>query len=253
MLVMFDAICSKYKLRYIIDYGTLLGAIRHKGFIPWDDDIDVTMPRDDYDKLKCLVKDNAIKELFNSNYYVDIDNKYNTYKTYINMVDTRTLTLSPYRLMEYNQPLFLDIFPMDGYISDSDAKQRIEKFEKYRNGLWYLVGNNTGFLHRLKSKMKLKLNFIKTDIDVIDRSLIEKSNGKNKLINITSVYGLKDVSDISYYTDYVYVDFAGEKFRAPRKYADRLAALYGNFMELPPMDERVPHYNEVYWYDWTHI
>ena len=72
LLAEFDRICRKYGLRYFADYGTLLGAARHKGFIPWDDDIDVTMMRPDYERLKQIMKQERLPEPFFSRPHIRI-------------------------------------------------------------------------------------------------------------------------------------------------------------------------------------
>lgn len=110
MLENFDAICKRHNLKYFAGYGTLLGAVRHRGYIPWDDDIDVVMFRDEYEKLKTVVEDELEEHYFFQDVYSD-----NMIFTFSKIRDSRTTAFeekwgtSP----ETNHGIFIDIFPFD--------------------------------------------------------------------------------------------------------------------------------------------
>ena len=104
-------ICEKYELRYIIDYGTLLGAVRHGGFIPWDDDIDISMPRSDYETFKRVFSDEMTSA---PQYELRTGMKGNIAIPYIQVVHTGTVTEKKGRREKYAQSVWVDVFPVDG-------------------------------------------------------------------------------------------------------------------------------------------
>ena len=109
-------ICEKYELRYIIDYGTLLGAVRHGGFIPWDDDIDISMPRPDYETFKRVFSDEMTEV---PQYELRTGMKGNIAIPYIQVVHTGTVTEKKGRREKYAQSVWVDVFPVDGIVSSA--------------------------------------------------------------------------------------------------------------------------------------
>ena len=112
----FISLCEKYKLRYFLAGGTLLGAIRHKGFIPWDDDIDVLMPRTDYDRLQ-----NIGKKLCDKRYKLASFELGNLNYPFAKIFDTHTQIKKIFDFDETEQQVWIDIFPLDG-LPESDAE-----------------------------------------------------------------------------------------------------------------------------------
>lgn len=115
LLVKLDSVCKKYNLRYWLDGGSLLGAVRHHGFIPWDDDIDIVMPRKDYDKLSSIAKSEFCFPFF----YQDIYAENNYPGIHAKLRDCRTTAIAKNWLFnDICQGIFIDIFPMDGVPQD---------------------------------------------------------------------------------------------------------------------------------------
>ena len=115
----FDRVCKKYNLKYILDFGTLLGAIRHKGFIPWDDDLDVSMLREDYDKLmeigpKEFKHPYLLQNVTKEEYFDEIVSKLRRADT------TYLMTHNLQYRSPYNQGIFIDIFVFDALPSDDE-------------------------------------------------------------------------------------------------------------------------------------
>jgi len=111
MLVEFDKICQKYNLKYWLDSGTLLGAVRHQGFIPWDDDIDLSMPIEDYNKFIEIAENELSSDIFFQT--TQTDNKFPF--DYIKLRSNRAKIVEFHekdRDIEYHQGVFVDIFPM---------------------------------------------------------------------------------------------------------------------------------------------
>lgn len=241
MLEIFADFCEKYNLRYILDYGTLLGAIRHKGFIPWDDDIDVSMPREDYDRLYQLVKKQDYS--LDKNYKIaSFLNKYSVQKPYLNLIDISTKTKSLIRKEKYFYPVWIDIFPCD-HVSALIDDRPVKKYVTRAQYSLFEEKNKVAHFKYLLTRPFMKLNFR------IAEHLAKKKNKTNtkRLHNFYAPYGMRDVMKPEYFDDYIYAEFEGEKFRIPRNYDERLHALYRDYMKLPPKDKRIRHVTECYY------
>ena len=116
MLVIFIQICKKYDMRYFLAGGSCLGAVRHRGFIPWDDDIDVVMPREDYEKFLKVARNELPENIFLQTGKTDNDFPMNFAK--LRNSDTTFIETSV-KNFKINHGVFIDIFPLDGY---SDSK-----------------------------------------------------------------------------------------------------------------------------------
>ena len=125
LLIEFDKLCKKNNLYYTLCGGTLLGAVRHKGFIPWDDDIDVIMPRGDYDKL--LNEDNIDKTELPK--YVEIANwkMGNMNYPFMKFMDKRTIINPKYVDDNKSNKIWIDVFPIDGNPKDEKQLRRLYK------------------------------------------------------------------------------------------------------------------------------
>ena len=127
LLIKFDKVCQKYGFKYWLAYGSLLGAVRHKGFIPWDDDLDVMMPREDYDSFIKLSSE------FENPYFLqthETDKGY--YYSFAKLRNSNTTAVSKmFAFEKWNQGIFLDIFPND--VCNLDDAKRIYDRIKYLN------------------------------------------------------------------------------------------------------------------------
>lgn len=121
LLSYFDEFCNINRLKYSLVYGTLIGAARHKGFIPWDDDIDVAMPRPDYEKLLSL------RSSFNSGAIELIADKLNHSldATYAAVINRDIPCKNTYSMTKRSQYLWIDVFPVDGFTEDYEKMESI--------------------------------------------------------------------------------------------------------------------------------
>lgn len=242
MLVEFDRVCRKYNILYSIDGGTLLGAVRHGGFIPWDDDADVILTRKEYEKLKRVIFDELDKDRF---YFQDIDitEGYRWGYGKLRRKNTKFVRLNQEH-MPYEQGIFMDVFVCDNVPENYFLRCICNAVSYgYRKAFWAPVGMNikTGvsrliltFLNKIPEQ-KLKENFYK----------YRKHRNKKKSLLVKCLtfqacnrtYGYKR----EWYEDVEDIEFEGVKLKAPIKKEEYLTFLYGDYMKLPPIEKRKAH------------
>ena len=242
MLDDFVKFCEKNKLEYFLVGGTCLGAVRHKGFIPWDDDIDVAMPRDDYEKFLTLARDGLKKEYFLDYYMTDHENHFGFAKIKKN----NTTFLSRYQYSLHNG-FFLDVFPIDYCDSRDSFKTKISaslsrcilETLKYRDQNLPTIKS----LRRPYISIPYLIFSNRTLHKKIDRLYTRQNNGNRKFMAIYSggYYYKKDIYPTSVVFPYSIVEFNGKKYHAFHDTDAYLKGLYGNYLELPPMEMRFAH------------
>ena len=258
ILVFIKKICEENNLRYYLAYGTLIGAIRHKGFIPWDDDVDIMMPRKDYLKLIELIKkrDQYRFKL------VSIDTDSNFTAPLAKVIDTNTRLVQHYGFIEKVElGVYIDVFLLDGASdnyeealryydeaynlytcwSRADTKMftpstnKLISFSRWLRNLRFKV---KGYPYWLK---KLEQHNQKYDFDSCKYVSVLEAGTKGAPRNVWPK---------SYFENTIDVIFEGVKFKAPKQYDEILKKEYGDYMQLPPKEKRVSHhYSDIYWKD----
>ncbi len=241
VLISFRNFCSDYNIHFYLSNGTLLGAIKYNGFIPWDDDIDVFVPRADYDRLIELYKDSDRYKLFSR----ERNSKYKF--PFAKLCDMTTLK------EEFNidsgVPLGvdIDIFPLD-YCSAHIFKPTVQrKMKVYQIGCLlskFVTSKGKPVVKRLIISLCRFLGF-----NYFCNRLIKTVNKEISLGNefmgclMWPIYGQREVIPSDVFADSVEVDFEGEKFPAPVGYDTYLRSLYGDYENDPPIDKQQSHHN----------
>lgn len=240
-------ICEKHNLVYNIYCGTMLGAVRHQDIIPWDDDIDITMPRTDYEKLIQIVKE-QYADRFEIQAYPDENYIYPFGKFF----KKDTILIEKNLLAKYGtSKLYVDIFPVDGIpdISEKKLRKRFERSERYLKNIYYC----TSVITPADGGWKQALTFVK----YLRRAWLniwgykyflakqEKMAAQYKLedcdrVGFTSrIWGIRGVVDKEAYFDRALYKFGKYEFWGDRDYEYCLSKMYGDYMTPPPENMRI--------------
>lgn len=245
MMDMVHEICQSQNITYFMIAGTLLGAVRHKGFIPWDLDIDIAMPRTDYERFKDACS-TYLKEPY---VYLDHHNCrfYPRPHALISRKDTNVVTkhdsMNP-KLM--NLGIYIDVFPLDNAPDDpvlrkkqAQKLQRIRKFKSYRIPYSYSYKKWKRYAHYIVSML---LSWIPVySINQYQQNQMTKYANQDTqcICSMSSQYAYaKQCMDREIYGTPVLLEFEGRQYYAPQRYTQYLTQLYGDYMQLPPIEKR---------------
>lgn len=237
----FIRICDKHQLKWFVLGGTCLGAVRHQGFIPWDDDIDVGMPRDQYDKFLVI----APKELPSSYFVQSIISDKDFPANFAKLRDSNTTFIeASMSSFNINHGVYIDIFPLDGYKKSKwfDFKNAI-----YSRRIGYSFNiecKNECFIDKVKQHIiKMLLPSLSKTVrkrDVLFRQFDYYSSGL--VANFCGAWGRKEIVSRRYFGEGVKGIFEGIDVNLPTDYDSYLSSLYGDYMVLPPEEKRVAHH-----------
>jgi lipopolysaccharide cholinephosphotransferase len=251
ILVYFRHFCDQNKLTFYLAGGTAIGALRHQGFIPWDDDIDVFMPRPDYEKLTRLWNDVADTSKY---IFIRSTEETNYHHHAASIVDVNTTWIEERnRDNDIPQGIMMDIIPLDG-CPDSGFKRAVQLYHALKFAVF-----NAQRLPENKSKVvyygsKFVLGIVrgKRIRDAIWMSAEKKMTRygfySNKDITelIGSLHGMKTKHPLENFITTVDVDFEGYKMPLMKGYESYLTSIFGNYMQLPSKEDRVPKRRLVY-------
>lgn len=258
----FHDICHRYGLTYYAVGGTAIGAVRHKGIIPWDDDIDVAMPRPDFDKFVALCRNNTSEKYK----LIDASNTPGYNLSFPKFCNGRTTLVE-----RWDTPcvigLFIDVFPIDGAPeSIEETKRFVEKYRKLRNRYEAISTHNTfrEYLSLLAKPKEWGRFAVKTlgfffrkhmariflaKMDAISRSVPYGTT--SKVINYGGAYGIRELFDIKILKGKTTsLPFESIQIDMMPGYDAYLKGVYGDYMKLPPEDKRIPHHLKAF-YDLT--
>lgn len=244
-----DEICRHLNLRYSLGGGSLLGAVRHKGYIPWDDDIDIMLPRPDYETLL---------KAFYCKYPHLIIQDYNSDIAYqlrwARIYDDRTLLISKNTI----DGVFVDVFPIDGLPPLHEMKDYMDRLKRLRKNLAKVTKHHSEAVQKNLLFLRFKY-YIKCVLFPSRKKVIAELE---KLFHsypfesseyagaITGMFGIKEHMNSEVFKDYIWMDFEGKKYMCIKDYNAYLTQHYGDYMQLPPEERRVTHHEfRVYWKD----
>lgn len=259
LLNIVDYICKKHGINYWLDGGTLLGAVRHKGYIPWDDDVDIAMTREDYERFLKIAVDEMPTDIFVQNLNTT-DFAGNTWT----QIKDRKSFMKIHSDGTHHQGIYMDIIPCDSF---SDNKVERFKEKLYKNLYIKVQGINAPLkkpffqgTNGAKNLIKIILKILFFPAAIWNHEYIYNKNIKTRekrienmksnpktnygygvdTLNWQHIYKAEDIFPLQL------VNFEGYEFYAPRNFEPYLKSLYGsNFMELPPENRRVYHNTEI--------
>lgn len=256
ILIYFDTLCRKYNINYSLGYGTLLGAARHSGFIPWDDDIDVIMPQNDY--LRFINLPEFCEQTSNSRYQLHCSK-------YEKVFDE--LYAYPFAKLEdsYTEAVFLrtkdsggayiDIFPVTGLPNEkNDRKQHFQKTMDLQLKINIAVRRDADksitpllFLKNVR-RAAYRLNLARFRSEA-ERLVFSHEFEESDFVAVSVWnYGEREILPKSIFNEYCELSFEGFKFFCVKEYTQVLTKIYGDWEKLPPKDAQVAHHEyNLFW------
>ena len=239
LLMELDKVCRENGLKYFMAGGSLIGTIRHSGFIPWDDDIDVFMLREDYEKL-LSISDKVFKEpYFLQTPYTDKG----SYFSFAKLRNSNTTAISyPFRYCDFNQGIFLDIFVMDDCELDA-VKEHYERINE-------LILDNSTYMRSSvpdpteEEKLRIASHSGRDPMDVYEEieRLAKYQYGKNAeyvnlMVNTVAKYN-ENINPKIWFDKCIYKSFEGFDAPVPESYDEILSRRYGDYMKFTPPEQR---------------
>ncbi len=255
MMKDFDAFCNAHGLRYFLTGGSMLGAVRHKGFIPWDDDIDVGLPRKDYEKLIRIYNE----ERTNPDYeLISILQNEDLYIPFAKIIHNKTVMQEAVD-SDIKIGVFLDVFPLD-FVGDTPEEARdlfkktialrrkidVQKWKIIRERAWYR--NVIIFIIKALSP-KGRLKKLIWELDETCRKYEDKDYTKYCGFIVAANRGEKEILESEWFREFITVPFEDLAFRIPKDHAKILSKFYGDTYMTPPKDaaQKTHHSYKVYY------
>lgn len=245
-----DAFCRKHDIRYTISGGTLLGAVRHGGYIPWDDDIDIQMKRDEYNRFTELWN----KEKVHHRYIelVNIESGNNMGYPFGKVHDTRTVTF----LGKYERTgVYIDIFPVDGVKDEEDFRNRHEQIKQLYIQRFHILEKTLSRMEsfNLKRFIRMLLHPVphKTYNQIAEEinTLAQLNSHMNCPYAFEMISGLKCKQPIptEVFSEYTDIKFENRNYMSVRDFDKYLTLTFGDYMTPPPTKKRTKHLFTAYW------
>ena len=245
LLKYFDAFCRKHKIKYFLSNGTLLGAVKYKGFIPWDDDIDVFVPREDYDKLISLFEDDDKFQL------MSFERVPSYLFPFAKLCDRTTLKEEVGVDNGVKLGVNMDVFPLDMWENDIDAAKK--EVKRIRRSIFCLTmaklkkSDSKNVLKRFAKRLIMICSKIiggRRFVKSIDKASRKTRAEKSNYVGCKSwcIYGEREIVPAHVFNSVIDVEFEGGVFPAPVGYDVYLKSLYGDYKKDPPPEKQKTHH-----------
>ena len=243
-------VCQKIGVKYFLAYGSLIGAVRHKGFIPWDDDMDICMLREDYEKLQ----DYLIAYPDDRYEVMSYKNNLNYVYPFMKVQDNQTYLLEEDVRIDSNMGIYVDIFPVDGYEDDSVFKDKMTRLIKKRQLSCYTFKGITNTKSLLNSLIRYisVIIFYFTNTNKYIRGIDELAKSRKvddyELVDYLIYKDMnKPVWKREWLNQTITGVFEGNEFMIPKNYHEILTSDYGDYTQLPPVELRFSHHDFQLW------
>jgi lipopolysaccharide cholinephosphotransferase len=248
----FDLFCTKNKIEYVAAYGTVIGAVRHKGLIPWDDDIDVFMDWDNYNRFTQL-KSEALKIGYS---IVDRKNK-GYYLPVAKYVNNHT-TIWEHETYPFVYGVFIDVFPL-GYVNNIEESKKIHELYLYHSkmlacgykryslsmkNLKHFVGHATEVIDCFRERNKIELHQL--ELDELDAKISKIHNGAYRLYYRSMDTFGHSLFRSEWFEKTIRVKFEDFEIPIPEGYHKYLTTCYGDYMTPPPVEKQKSHHSHYY-------
>lgn len=237
-----DRFCREHGLRYFLGEGTLLGAIRHNGFIPWDDDVDIIMPRRDYNKFLELAP-KLLAPKYEVQHFTTVENYWSPFIKIRSLAENQKYRQGHIAHLTKHNGALIDIFPLEYVLEPGSLRLKAQEFrirffrrtlivklglekpDSYKGRIFFFVG---------------KLYSVKRIHRILDKEFNRYNDKERPYVgNLASYHKLEHmVVPASVYKESIGHEFEGHLLPVPKEYDLLLKTIYGNYMELPPEDER---------------
>jgi len=243
----FGRICEKHNLSYCITAGTLLGAVRHKGFIPWDDDIDVVMPRKDFDRLEKICLNYLPTGLFYQNYQTEANYPFYFAKLRKNNTEVCEESLID---VQMHKGVYIDIFPLDKCPKGKIFGKLFFKVMELLNCVVvakvnrsFVCGYKKKYMRFLFAILKYLPKRLLISMREIWRILVGILSSGECLCTVGGAHGYpRETYKKEWFAESVLLEFEGAQYPAPVGWRELLTNMYGDYMQLPDEPERTGHF-----------
>lgn len=248
-------ICEKHHLTYYLSAGTFLGAVRHKGFIPWDDDADVRMPRPDYEKLLEILPGELRAPYTIKHFLYDSS----VHRYYLRINDPRVKLKRTHSKTGEISNAWLDVFPLDG-MPKNKLHNKLRQFRLLYRRMWMQISvfDEIVTLNKKRSRLENMIiavvrhtpiqHWVKYDKmwKKLDKAMKAcKAETAEYYVNFMGMYKFKDMIPKSVYGNGASYRFEDADFNGPEDYDAFLTKLYGDYMKLPPVETRNKHMTKI--------
>lgn len=239
ILLEFDRVCKKHNLKYFLCGGSLLGAVRHKGFIPWDDDLDVAMLREDYERLLLV----GPSEFHTPYFFQSADTDPGYGFSFVKIRNSNTTGISTaFRYEKFNQGLFLDVFPLDNYLPDNEAEtfQAIHAMNMDNSTFMRMSNPNPSQADqdRIANHSGLHPQEVNRRIQKLARQYEHITTEYVAMYVWTMWSYQRETFKRAFFDHIIDWDFQGFRFPISAQYDAVLQIEYGDYMQLPPVEKR---------------